>query len=58
MLTVTTNAVNVVIRTEVWITRKGRVSKAVIRDRKGRFLGATNQTKNVPVDFWAWMLSF
>ena len=50
MLTVSPNAFSVIIRTEVWTTRKGVVSKAVIRDSKGRFLGATNQTKVYLVD--------
>jgi hypothetical protein len=35
------------ISTEVWNTRKGAVAKAVVRDTKGRILGATNQTKTV-----------
>jgi hypothetical protein len=34
-----------VIRTEVW----GNTVKAVVRDDKGRFLGATNQTEAVKV---------
>lgn len=33
-----------VIATEIWKTRKGRVVKAVVRDTKGKFIGATNQT--------------
>lgn len=34
----------VIITTEVWNTRKGKVIKGVARDEKGRILGATNQT--------------
>ena len=37
----------IVITTEVWKTRKGRVVKAVARDKAGHFLGATNQTRGV-----------
>jgi hypothetical protein len=36
-----------VIRTENWKTRKGAVTKAVVRDEAGRLLGATNQTAAV-----------
>jgi hypothetical protein len=35
------------VTTEVWQTRKGAVAKAVVRDTKGRIVGATNQTKGV-----------
>jgi len=38
----------VFLTTEVWNTRKGAVAKAVARDEKGTFLGATNQTKALP----------
>jgi hypothetical protein len=38
----------VIVSTEVWNTRKGSVVKAVARDEKGTFLGATNQTKALP----------
>jgi hypothetical protein len=37
----------VFVTTEVWSTRKGAVAKAVVRDSKGRLIGATNQTKGV-----------
>ena len=33
-----------VISTEVWKTRKGKVVKAVVRKTDGKFVGATNQT--------------
>lgn len=33
----------IVVRTEVW--NKGSVVKAVVRNERGQFLGATNQTK-------------
>lgn len=32
------------VRTEVWNTKQGKVVKAVVRDSRGTFLGATNQT--------------
>ena len=38
---------NIVIRTEVWTTRKGQVVKAVVRDSLGKIVGATNQTAAV-----------
>ena len=38
----------VIVATEVWNTSKGAVAKAVVRDAKGTFLGATNQTKALP----------
>lgn len=38
----------IVISTEVWNTQNGEVYKAVVRDANGKFLGATNQTKNIP----------
>ena len=40
---------DVFISTEVWKTQKGVVTKAVVRDHKGHFIGATNQTKNIPL---------
>ena len=46
----------IVVRTEVWITRKGIVSKAVVRTPNGRFNGATNKTKNIPVNVWDWFV--
>jgi hypothetical protein len=39
----------IVIATEKWNTQNGEVYKAVVRDANGKFLGATNQTKNIPV---------
>lgn len=33
-----------VISTEIWKTKKGRVVKAVVRKSDGKFVGATNQT--------------
>jgi hypothetical protein len=33
----------VIVRTEQW----GNVAKAVVRDEKGRFIGATNQTDSI-----------
>jgi hypothetical protein len=38
---------NLIIRTEVWETGEGVVTKAVVRDLKGHFVGATNQTAAV-----------
>ncbi len=40
----------VIVRTELWNTPEGQVTKAVVRDTKGKFLGATNQTKAVKAD--------
>ena len=34
----------VILSTEVWSTREGKVVKAVARTSEGTFLGATNQT--------------
>jgi hypothetical protein len=34
----------VIVRTEKW----DNMIKAVVRDEKGRFIGATNQTQAVP----------
>lgn len=39
----------ITIRTETWTTQKGTVVKAVARDEKGTFLGATNQTQAIEV---------
>ena len=39
----------IVIATEKWNTQYGEIYKAVVRDANGKFLGATNQTKNIPV---------
>ena len=38
-----------IVSTEVWDTKAGVVSKAVVRNAKGHFIGATNQTKGVPL---------
>jgi hypothetical protein len=38
-----------VVSTEVWNTKSGKAYKAVVRDAKGKFIGATNQTKAIPV---------
>lgn len=37
----------IVVRTEEWATAKGTVVKAVVRDDKGKLLGATNQTASL-----------
>ena len=34
----------IIVRTEKW----DNVIKAVVRDERGRFIGATNQTKAIP----------
>jgi len=39
----------VTVRTEIWNTKAGKVAKAVARDERGTFLGATNQTEAVKV---------
>jgi hypothetical protein len=39
----------IVIATEKWNTKNGEIYKAVVRDANGHFIGATNQTKNIPV---------
>jgi hypothetical protein len=39
----------VVVATEIWNTKFGKVSKAVVRTVDGKFLGATNQTANKTV---------
>ena len=40
----TTPAPAVVLSTEVWNTKSGKVVKAVARTTEGTFIGATNQT--------------
>lgn len=37
----------IVVRTETWKTQTGTVVKAVVRDEKGKLVGATNQTQPV-----------
>jgi len=39
----------VTVRTEIWNTAQGQVAKAVARDERGTFLGATNQTQAIKV---------
>lgn len=39
----------VIASTEVWNRETGKFAKAVFRDEKGRFIGATNQTSEVKV---------
>ena len=39
----------IVIATEKWATKNGEVYKAGVRTADGKFIGATNQTKNIPV---------
>ena len=39
----------IVVSTEKWNTKNGEVYKAVVRDANGKFIGATNQTKSIPV---------
>jgi hypothetical protein len=36
----------VIIRTEQWNTKTGKIVKAVARDEAGKIVGATNQTSN------------
>jgi hypothetical protein len=38
-----------VVSTERWNTSQGEVLKAVVRTLDGKFIGATNQTKAIPV---------
>jgi len=38
-----------VVSTEKWNTSEGEVYKAVVRTADGKFVGATNQTKGIPV---------
>lgn len=40
----------IIVRTEKWNTKQGPVIKAVVRDEKSRFIGATNQTKSIPLE--------
>jgi len=42
-------SLKVIVRTEIWNTKAGKVAKAVARDEAGTFLGATNQTDAVKV---------
>ena len=37
------------VSTEIWNTKQGKVAKAAVRNEKGQFLGATNQTKATPL---------
>ena len=37
----------IIVRTEVWNTKTGKIAKAVVRDEKGKLIGATNNTKVV-----------
>jgi hypothetical protein len=39
---------NVLVNTEVWNRSTGKVAKTVLRTEKGTFIGATNQTKEIP----------
>ena len=39
----------IIVRTETWNTKQGKKVKAVIRDEKGKLIGASNQTKAVDV---------
>jgi hypothetical protein len=39
----------IIVRTEKWNTKTGKIVKAVIRDEKGRILGQTNQVQAVRV---------
>lgn len=38
-----------IVATEIWNTKTGRITKAVVRTPDGRIVGATNQTKGLPV---------
>lgn len=38
-----------IVATEKWNTRNGEIYKAVVRTADGKFMGATNQTKGIPV---------
>lgn len=38
----------IIVATEKWNTKKGLVSKAVVRTVTGTFIGATNQTQVHP----------
>jgi len=37
----------IIVRTETWNTKQGEIVKAVVRDDKGKLIGASNQTKAV-----------
>lgn len=37
----------IIVRTEIWSTKSGKIAKAVVRDEKGKLIGATNNTKVV-----------
>ena len=39
----------VIASTEVWARSTGKVAKAVFRNTNGTFVGATNQTKEIPI---------
>lgn len=39
----------IIVRTETWNTKKGKIAKAVVRDDKGKLIGASNQTQSVAV---------
>lgn len=38
----------IIIRTEAWNGKNGTIIKAVARHLDGTFIGATNQTDNIP----------
>lgn len=38
-----------IVSTEIWNTANGPITKAVVRTVDGKFLGATNQTKGIPL---------
>ncbi len=38
----------VIVNTEVWNRSTGKVAKTVLRNENGTFIGATNQTKEIP----------
>lgn len=39
----------IIVRTETWNTKTGKIVKAVVRDEKGKLVGVTNQTQPVKV---------
>lgn len=39
----------IIVRTETWNTKQGKIAKAVVRDDKGKLIGASNQTQSVTV---------
>ena len=45
----TNKMAKLVVSTEKWNTKNGQVLKAVVRTMDGKFIGATNQTKAVPL---------